>query len=137
MKLPTKKSSIAAIIFWIVSFILSFTVPPSSQFIWLPDTLLLLGFWPLFFGMRARWWWLVFGICNMFIGFVLLVSIFLPDQDLARYNMLAMKTHMKLYHPYLVWFLIGLFSTIISLIVCIKSFSTWLYKRSKNSFKAN
>ena len=113
----TKRSSkiwnAIAVIFWLVSFILSFNIHPGSPFIWLPDTLLLLGFCPLFIGMKARWLWLVFGIGNMFIGFVLLVALYLPEQSLSTYHLLDINMHMKLYHSYLAWLLIGILSTII------------------------
>ena len=137
MKAPSKKLSILTIVTWIVGFILSFYVPPTSPFIWLPDTLLLLGFWPLFFAMRMRFFWLVFGVCNMFIGFVLYVAVFFPEKALEPYHMEAMKAHMNLYHPYWAWFLVGLVSSIVGLAICTSSLSIWLFRKIKNRQKTD
>ncbi len=135
IKIPRKVLNISAIVCWIVSFILSCTVPPASPFIWLADTLLLIGFWPLLISMKARWLWLVFGICNVFIGFVLLVAIYLPEAELAKYHLLAVNTHMKLYHSYLAWLIIGILSTIVALVILTTSLAVWLSRYRNKTIK--
>jgi len=132
MKAPSKQSTILAIILWMLSLMLAFKIPPTSKYIWVPDSLLLLGFWPLLISSRARWLWLVFGICNIFIGFVLLVAIYLPEKALVAYNIVPINNHMKLYHPYLSWLLMGVVSTIIGAVRLLIHCAIWVKAKIAN-----
>jgi hypothetical protein len=93
----------------------------------------LFGFWPLLIGSSARWLWLVFGICNIGIAFVLVVSNCIPDGDFAKYRLLETHTHLKLYHPYLVWLLMGALSTIIGIVLLISRLVQWLIQALKRA----
>ena len=131
MKLKPTKPGVLAIIFWVLSFILAFRIQPGSRYIWLPDTLLLLGFSPLLIGCRARWLWLGFGIGNMVIGWAIALSTVVPEASLAPYHVVEIKKHLELYHPLIVWLLIGMLSTIIGTILLFISLILWLFKKLK------
>ncbi len=128
MKLFKKKSSLLAVLLWTMSFILAFRIPPHSQYIWIPDALLLLGFFPLLIAGRARWLWLAFGLGNLVVGATLALAICIPDRLFEPYHMAQMNAHLRLYHPYLVWLLISLLSAVIGVILLIISLASWLIK---------
>jgi hypothetical protein len=133
MRAPSKKSSIIAAVIWIVSVIFAFTIPPPSKFIWLPDALLLFGFYPLFISMRSAWLMLAFGVINFFVGFGLLIMQCAPKEELirlehiARFNLIETSSHVIAYHPYYVWGLIGILSAIIGLGQLLFRLFIWLY----------
>jgi len=116
---------------WIGGFILAFIIPPRSYFYWIPDALLLLGFWPLLWEGNAKWLWLVFGVLNFFIGIVLQISAVLPDQYFKPDAVLSVKTHLQDYHSPLAWMAIGVFSVLVGLIRLVSTFSSWLFQRVK------
>ena len=117
MKLQLQKSGLLAILFWALSGVLAFKIPCGSRYIWVPDTLLLLGFCPILIARRARWLWLGFGICNIIIGFTLAMAPVISDADFDLYHMVAIKKHLELYHPFMVWILIGFISTAVGIIL--------------------
>ncbi len=133
MKLKASKPGILAIFFWVLSFILSFKIPPSSHYIWVPDTLLLLGFVPLLIDSRARWLWLVFGVCNMVAGFTLTLSTCMPDAAFAAGHMVAIKKHLQLYHPFMVWLLIGFISIVIGVVLLLTAGIYSLVRKIKSA----
>jgi len=113
---------------WTASFILTFVIPGGSPQIWVPDTLLLLGFVPLLFVWKPAWPWLVFGFCNIGIGFVLAVTPFLDDSLLPG-EMPAVRRHLAEFHVPLVWVLLGAASIVYGLVRLAKSLVSWLLAR--------
>jgi len=125
MKAPSKKSSIVAAIMWVIGIILAFKIPPSSNFIWLPDALLLFGFYPLFISSKSPWLWLIFGFIDIFISGILLIAASAPPEELTRLHVLEMNNHMQSYHPYYTWAIIGFISTFIALIQLALQIIKW------------
>jgi len=119
MKLKVSKSGLLAILFWVISFILAFKISPDSCYIWLPDSLLVFGFYPLLIGSRARWLWLVFGMGNILIGWMFVMSAVIPDTCFAPYHLIEIKKHLQLYHPYMVWLLTGVLSLLVGIIMLL------------------
>lgn len=77
---------------------------------------------------EARWLWLAFGLCNMIAGATLALAIFIPDSLFEPYHMAQMNAHLRLYHPYLVWLLIGALCIVIGIILLAISLIRWLIK---------
>lgn len=125
---------------WVVGFILLFALE-KSPLIWLSDTLLLLGFWPLLFVWRASWTWLVFGWLNIFISFVLELTKFITldklDKTLSpetQAAFLAGQKHIVESHPFMPWFFIGIFSVLFGTFRVGRTIYRFIAKqRSKNA----
>lgn len=124
---------------WVVGFILLFALK-GSPMIWLSDALLLLGFWPLLFVYRAGWTWLVFGLLNIVISFVLELTKFItPDMMEKRLSpdtmaaFLAGQKHLGESHPFMPWFFIGIFSVLFGTFRVVRTIYRFIVKqRSKN-----
>lgn len=101
-----KIGGIASAVIWIVGIALAFVVPSTSKFIFVPDALLLLGFFPLLYLWKYSIPWLVFGALNFGIGILLLV-IQLSDDSLFPKDLLPPKHHLAQYHPPIVWYVTG------------------------------
>lgn len=106
-----KVGAIASCALWVLSIALSFTIPPSSNLIWLPDAILLVGFFPLLFVWSPSWPWIVFGLFNLSIGFFINIIFCLPD-DPFPVQLRSGKHHLTEFHPWQPWMLIGLLATI-------------------------
>ncbi|MBP6743692.1 hypothetical protein KA344_00595 [bacterium] len=106
-----KKTSLIATLLstalWILSIILAFQIPATSHLIWLPDSLLLLGFVPLLVLAKQSWLVLLFGLSNAFIGFFLLVLTHLESDKFVG-EVLLMKQHLVTMHSPWAWLTIGL-----------------------------
>lgn len=106
-----KKTSLIATLLstalWILSIILAFQIPATSHLIWLPDSLLLLGFVPLLVLAKQSWLVLLFGLSNAFIGFFLLVLTHLESDKFVG-EVLLMKQHLATMHSPWAWLTIGL-----------------------------
>lgn len=106
-----KKTSLIATllstVLWILSIILAFQIPATSHLIWLPDSLLLLGFVPLLVLAKQSWLVLLFGLSNAFIGFFLLVLTHLESDKFVG-EVLLMKQHLVTMHSPWAWLTIGL-----------------------------
>jgi len=109
-----KIAALLSFVLWTLGFLLAFVIPPGSEWIWVPDTLLLVGFLPLLLSWRPAWPWLVFGFFNIFIGFVLQVAQFLPDTSLPG-EMPKIRRHLAEYHVPLAWILVGALSVVYGL----------------------
>lgn len=96
---------------WGLSILLSFSIPTSSNLIWLPDTVLLLGFFPLIWICPFSLVWIAFGLLTAFIGSFLLLLINIPDSALPAAT-LPVKKHLAEFHPWWSWLLIGVLVTI-------------------------
>ena len=154
----SKIAGIVSAVLWIVGFALAFVIPADNQLIWIPDALLLIGFFPLLFFWKPSWPWLVFGILNVIIGFVLLVGTFIPVDTLtgemkkAREQLTAQNspyasvfsetstaqmaqvhTHLVKQHSPWTWMLIGVFSTVYGLVRMIKNIFKWAAKKKTGS----
>jgi hypothetical protein len=116
--------------------------------------MLLIGFWPLFYFWRPGWHWVIFGVCNIFVGMCLEVMAFLPDSafteglsgvrqvlvqqhsplaslsdaDLSR-QLIMMRNHLTQQHSAYAWAIIGFISTIYGIVRMIKSLLRWLRNR--------
>ncbi|MFA7336690.1 MAG: hypothetical protein WC028_07870 [Candidatus Obscuribacterales bacterium] len=110
-----KKTSLIATLLstalWILSIILAFQIPATSRLIWLPDSLLLLGFVPLLVLSKQSWLVLLFGLSNAFIGFFLLVLVHLESDKFVG-EVLLMKQHLVTMHSPWAWLTIGLLTAI-------------------------
>jgi len=154
----SKIAGIVSAVLWIVGFALAFVIPADNPLIWIPDALLLIGFFPLLFFWKPSWPWLVFGILNVIIGFVLLVGTFIPVDTLtgemkkAREQLTAQNspyasvfsetstaqmaqvhTHLVKQHSPWTWMLIGVFSTVYGLVRMIKNIFKWAAKKKTGS----
>jgi hypothetical protein len=101
----------ASCILWVLGIGLAFVIPPASRFIYVPDALLMLGFFPLLYLWKYSWPWLVFGALNIGIGFLLMVIDYSPD-NLFPKDLLAPKHHLGQYHPAIVWYTTGLLAAL-------------------------
>lgn len=154
----SKIAGIVSAILWILGFALAFVIPAESPLMWVPDALLLIGFLPLLFFWKPSWPWLVFGILNVVIGFVLLVGTFIPVNTLttemkkAEAQLTAQKspyasvfsetsaeqmahvhTHLVKQHSPWTWMLVGVFSTIYGIVRMIKNLIKWTAKKKTAS----
>lgn len=154
----SKIAGIVSAVLWILGFALAFVIPAENPLMWVPDALLLIGFFPLLFFWKPSWPWLVFGILNVVIGFVLLVGTFIPVDTLttemkkAREQLTAQKspyasvfsetsteqmahvhTHLVKQHSPWTWMLVGVFSTIYGIVRMIKNMIKWAAKKKTDS----
>ncbi|MBX9669767.1 MAG: hypothetical protein K2X93_19240 [Candidatus Obscuribacterales bacterium] len=130
-------------VLWIGGFVLPFVLPSTSRFVWLSDTLLLIGFWPLLFVYRTGWTWVVFGVLNILLGFGLelvhwlMLSIpdtfWTPDKAAFKPMFEGMAEHIRVMHPFLPWMLIGAVSAVYGVFRIVKTIIIWLFKRYKKS----
>jgi hypothetical protein len=102
---------IVSCVIWVAGIALAFMIPPKSPFIYIPDTMLLLGFFPLLFLWKYSWPWIVFGLLNIGIGILLQVIEYSPD-NLFPADLLKPKHHLAQYHPATVWWFTGLIATL-------------------------
>ena len=105
-----KIGGIASCVIWITGIGLAFLIPPKSPWIYVPDTLLLLGFFPLLYLWRFSWPWIVFGLLNVGIG-ILLQVIEYSEDTLFPADLLKPKHHLAEYHPATVWWFSGIIAT--------------------------
>lgn len=128
---PARKiSAVLSALLWTAGFFLAFVIAPSSPYIWLPDFLLLAGFFPLLMIWKPAWPWIVFGVCNVFIGFVLEVAKFLPDRELPP-EVRLVRGHLAQYHEPMTWMFVGVVSVIYGLVRLIKGTMRWLKERQR------
>jgi hypothetical protein len=127
-----KLAAILSCLLWTAGFFLAFVVPAGSPSIWVPDTLLLLGFIPLLLVWKPAWPWFAFGIFNIFIGFVLLVAQFLPESSLSG-DLPKVRKHLAELHVWLVWVAFGLAAIIYGSLRLLKSGVCWLISRHRRS----
>ncbi len=134
-------------VLWIAGFVLPFVLPASSPYVWVSDTMLLIGFWPLLFIYRAGWTWVLFGVLNILIGFGLELvhwlmlsipdSFWTPEKAAFKPMFVQMAQHIKEMHPFLPWMLVGAVSAIYGIFRIIKTIIRWLVKLYKKSRAPN
>lgn len=152
----SKIAGIVSAVLWILGFALAFVVPADSPFMWVPDALLLIGFFPLLIFWKPSWPWLVFGFLNVVIGFILLVATFLPVETLvsemakARQQLTEAKspyvsvfseatseqmahvhTHLAKQHSPWTWMIVGIISVIYGIVRLIKNTIKWAAAKRK------
>ena len=120
--------AIVSAVFWTLGFGLCFVLPPNPNVSWIADFFLLLGFFPLLWFYPAGWTWLLFGVCNFFIGCVLEIGYHLPDECLTPQVKAACEL-MKNTHPSLVWMVLGVICTIFGAFRMIKNTILFFAKR--------
>lgn len=125
-----KIAGIASTVMWILGFALLFIMKPDNKLIWTSDALLLYGFWPLLFVYKAGWTWLIFGLLNMGIGFLLEVAKYLPPEAFPA-DVLESKDHILKYHPTMVWIFNGFLSAFYGIFRMTKTIIRWVVKTSK------
>lgn len=158
-KKPLSASKIAGIVsavLWILGFALAFVVPASSPYMWVPDALLLIGFFPLLIFWKPSWPWLVFGVLNVVIGFILLVATFIPVDTLttemakareqltqakspyasvfsatATEQMAHVHTHLAKQHSPWTWMVVGIISIAYGVVRMIKNMIKWAAAKRK------
>lgn len=96
---------------WVLSIVLSFCIPPNSPSIWLPDTVLLLGFFPLIWICPWSLVWIAWGVLTTFIGWFLLLLTCIPDSSLPAQSH-DIKHHLAQYHLCWPWQILGVMVTI-------------------------
>ncbi len=131
---PGKKknlSAIASMILWTLAFALCFVIPGNSKFTWIPDTLLLVGFFPVMYVYPAGWTWFFFGILNMGIGIILEIGYHLPDDSLPP-DVATMRNVLRATHPSLVWILLGLICAVFGAIRITKSIFRFFVARAQS-----
>ncbi len=121
-----------ATIFWILGFALAFVIPAKSKFIFLPDALLLIGFWPFLWQWRFSLPWIIFGVLNMGIGFILQISEYLPNEKFTHEMILA-KEHLANQHSPITWIVVGFVSTVFGLIRFFKNTILWVARKLNKS----
>lgn len=154
----SKIAGIVSAVLWILGFALAFVIPADNPLMWVPDALLLIGFFPLLFFWKPSWPWLVFGVLNVAIGFILLVGTFIPvdtltsEMNKAREQLTAQKspyatvfsesstqqmahvhTHLVKQHSPWTWMIIGIVSTIYGIVRMIKNMIKWAAKKKTDS----
>lgn len=117
-------------VIWILGIGLAFVIPPESNFIYVPDALLMLGFFPLLYLWKYSWPWLVFGLLNLGIGILLMVIEYSPD-NLFPADLLKPKHHLADYHPAVVWYTTGVFATMFGVGRMIKNIYKMIARRGQ------
>ena len=143
-----RTAGVCATILWIAGFALIFVLPPRSTFMWTSDFLLLAGFFPLLLLARVGWPWLLFGMLNIVIGFILEVAYHIPDDVLTSsgavsviasgggmtpeqltQQMLHVRDHLRDCHSPLTWMLVGFGSMVYGFVRTICDIIAWLHRR--------
>lgn len=129
-----RNAGIAATVLWIISIILTCTIPAGTRFVFLGDALLLIGFFPLLWVWRPGWPWIVFGLLNIFIGFFLEIAYQLPEQTFTP-EMIAVRNHLRDQHNALTWMLLGFGSFVFGLVRTIRQIIGWVSQRRNRTSK--
>jgi MFS family permease len=113
-------SAIASCVIWLMGIGASLQIAPTSQWIYLPDSLLLTGFVPLLYHWRFSWPWLLFGVFNFGIGVFLQAVAFIPDSFFPN-DVLFAKHHLRQYHPPISWWIFGVLAFIFGFVRMVKN----------------
>jgi hypothetical protein len=131
-KKPVEKKALAAGItstaLWVLSIVLAFVIKPGQSLAFVPDALLLLGFFPLLIIWRRGWLTFLFGIFNAFIGFFLLILQYLPDDKFTG-SMQMMRNHLLSMHSSWTWIILGLVALTWGASSLIVSSVRWVIKK--------
>lgn len=127
-----KVAAVLSAVLWTVGLFLAFIISPRSPYIWVPDFLLLVGFFPLLLIWNPAWPWLVYGFVNLFVGFMLEVARFVPAESLPA-DMRLMRAHLADYHHPLTWILVGAASFVYGVTRILKGWLRWLKEKMSRS----
>lgn len=118
-----------SVILWVVGFGLAFVIKPHTPLIWVPDALLLAGFFPLLYIWSPSWPWIIFGLLNLGIGWVLLIAFYLPPNELKP-DMLKLRDHLADYHAPFTWMYVGVFSMVYGVVRMTKNIIRWSIRKA-------
>ena len=127
-------AAVASTILWVAGFGLAFVIPAGSPLIWVPDSLLLLGFIPIMLAFRPIWPWFVFGLCNTFIGIVLDVARYLPD-NVQTAEMQKVRRHLAELHVPFVWVAFGVLAVLYGTGRLARTCVMWIRSRRRPASK--
>jgi hypothetical protein len=99
-------ATVSCCVLWVAGIIAGFQIPPTSDYIYVGDALLLIGFVPLLHSLRFSWTWIIFGALNFGIGVFLQAIRFMPD-NLFPEKLVIAKHHLAQYHPAITWWIVG------------------------------
>ena len=136
-KKPVEKKVLVATIgstaMWVMSIVLAFVIKPGESLAFVPDALLLLGFFPLLILWRRGWLTFLFGLFNALIGFFLLVLQYLDDDKFTG-PMQLMRNHLLSMHCSWTWIILGLVALIWGASSMAVSLVRWVVRwRAKKS----
>ncbi len=136
-----------SMVLWIVGFVLPFALTKDSPYVWVSDTFLLIGFWPLLFYNKAGWTWVVFGVLNIVAGFGLELvqhlvpnipeSFWTPEKLAYKPWFMNMHHHITDMHPCLPWIIIGALSTVYGIFRITKTIIKFIIKQTKKGTSDN
>jgi hypothetical protein len=101
--------SMLAAALWIASAVTLFLFGKGSRLLWLSDTLLICGSWPLLYYWTPSWPWITFGICNLVLGIEIAILAVIPASGFPAY-MIPVQRHILEHHQLVPWLLLGLIS---------------------------
>ena len=123
-------ATVVSTVLWVLSIILAFMIKPGHALAFVPDALLLLGFFPLLILWRRGWVILLFGFFNAFIGFFLLLLEFLPDEKFTG-AMQAMRQHLLSMHSCWTWMTVGVVALLWGSLSIAVTVTNWFLKKRK------
>jgi len=126
-------ASVTSTVLWVLSIVLAFVIKAGNSLAFVPDALLLFGFFPLLMLWQRGWLTLIFGVLNSLIGFFLLIVRYLPDEKFTGAAG-QMRDHLVQMHNAWTWILIGLLAVIWGAVKTAMTLTLWLMKkRAKKS----
>jgi len=125
-----KICAIASCVIWIVGIGVAFLIKPTSNIIYIPDALMLLGFVPLLYAWRFSWPWLIFGAINVGIGVFLEAIKYIPDSYFPP-DLWPPKHHLAEYHPSITWWVFGGFALTFGIVRLIKNLVKMARRQAK------
>jgi len=139
MQKKSKASLVATILstlLWLLSIVLAFQIPAGGKLIWLPDSLLLAGFFPLLMLWKQSWLTLLFGIFNGLIGFFLLMLVNLESEKFVG-QVLAMKEHLISMHSPWAWMTVSLIAIVWGALACMIDLIKLIRRRIKSTSQSD
>ena len=121
----------ASTVLWVLSIVLAFVIKPGNAAFFVPDALLLLGFFPLLVLWQRGWLTFLFGLFNSLIGFFLLLLQFLPEEKFTG-AMQPMRAHLLGMHSCWIWMILGVVALIWGALSTVISVVKWFVARRKN-----
>jgi len=129
-KKKTMIVTVTSTLLWVLSIVLAFVIKSDSPIFFVPDALLLLGFFPLLLLWRQGWLTFLFGLFNTLIGFFLLILKYLPDDKFVG-SMQTMRDHLLTMHSCWTWIALGLVALVWGAISLATSLVRWLIRLRK------
>ncbi|MBS1991903.1 MAG: hypothetical protein JSS83_15380 [Cyanobacteria bacterium SZAS LIN-3] len=126
--------TVISTVLWVLSIVLAFVIKPGSAMAFVPDALLLLGFFPLLVLWRQGWLTFLFGLFNTLIGFFLLILQYMDDAPFVG-SMKMMREHLITMHSCWTWIVLGIVPLIWGLVSMILSLSRWIMRRARAESK--